>query len=149
MAGTAAVLKLLEMVLFTAGGVFQGIRQDFNALEIAVLLALSAAIWRGFVPELHWVSVCENRLCMFALHRSRACWTVGITAIVIRLALIPVLPVPQPVVADEFSHLLMADTLLHGRVANPAHQLWPHFETLHVIQRPITPPSISPDKEPC
>lgn len=132
----AAASKLLEIVLFTAAGVYQGIRQDFNLFEIAVLIALFAAIWRGFIPELQWVSSWEKRLSAFARHRSAACWTVAIAAIVIRSVLIPVLPVPQPVVSDEFSHLLMADTLLHGRVSNPTHALWPHFETLHVIQRP-------------
>ena len=78
----------------------------------------------------------EDKLSRFARHRTAACWTVGVAAIVLRCALIPVLPIPQPVVADDFSHLLMADTLLHGRVTNPTHPLWMHFETLHVIQRP-------------
>jgi hypothetical protein len=132
----AALLRILEIILFTAAGVFQGIRQDFNLVEIALLIALFATIWRGFVPELRWVTRWEERLSTFAVHRRAACWTVGVAAIVIRSALIPVLPVPEPVVADEFSHLLMADTLLHGRVANPTHPLWIHFETLHVIQRP-------------
>lgn len=132
----AVASKLLEIVLFTAGGVYQGIRQDFNLFEIAVLIGLFAAMQRGLIPELRWVSRWEKRLYTFALHRNTACWTVGIAAIVIRSVLIPVLPVPQPVVSDEFSHLLMADTLLHGRVANPTHALWQHFETLHVIQRP-------------
>jgi hypothetical protein len=45
-------------------------------------------------------------------------------------------PVPIPTVADDFSFLLLGDTLAHFRLANPVHPMHRFFESLFILQEP-------------
>ncbi len=56
--------------------------------------------------------------------------------IALRLGLLVNHPVPTPTVADDFSYLLLGDTLAHLRLANATHPLHRFFEAVFVLQEP-------------
>jgi hypothetical protein len=72
----------------------------------------------------------------FAVHTGWCMLVLGALPALLRMALLPHHPVPAPAIYDEFSHLLVADTLRHYRVANPPHALPQFFETFFVLQHP-------------
>lgn len=63
-------------------------------------------------------------------------WLVAVLVLLACLGFSFFLGIPEPRVHDEFSYLLAADTFLHGRLSNPTHAMWQHFETFHVIHQP-------------
>jgi hypothetical protein len=78
----------------------------------------------------------ERFLGRIARRRRLAAVVTGCFALAARALLFPILPRHQPGITDEFSYLLAADTFASGRLANPMHPMWIHFETIHVLQRP-------------
>jgi len=61
---------------------------------------------------------------------------VAVGAILLRLSLLWLVPVPIPFAHDEFSYLLAGDTFAQGRITNPTHPMWIYLDTIHVNQQP-------------
>src|SRR5437763_9429573 len=69
-------------------------------------------------------------------HKTACVWLVGCLAVLLRAAILPIAPFPDPAIHDEFGHLLIADTLASGRLTNPPSPYWHHFESTFLLQQP-------------
>ena len=99
---------------------------DFIELALAALFVV-LVLARARVEPLAQRLAHKTGRCMLFL--------AGLT-ILLRLALLPAHPVPIAKGADDYSYLLLADTLAHHRLANPPHPLHEFFETNFVLQEP-------------
>jgi hypothetical protein len=95
---------------------------------------LAAALLVGAL--LAWRARVERVFVYVAQRPALAMTLLAVLPVALRLALLANFPAPQPSVADDFSYLLLADTLRHGRLTNPPHAMAPFFETFFVLQQP-------------
>jgi hypothetical protein len=100
---------------------------DFIEIVVTVVLVVLALASRRWIEPYGRRLAQKTAWCMLLL---------TLLPIVLRLALLPQYPIPAPNVSDDFSYLLIADTLRHFRLANPPHPLRQFFETYFVLQDP-------------
>ncbi len=100
---------------------------DFIELFLASTLVLLVLLWRPYIRPF-----CLN----LSTRTAVSMLVLAILPVGLRLLLLTHHPVPTPDIYDEFSHLLVADTLRHFRFANPTHPLHQFFETFFVLQQP-------------
>jgi hypothetical protein len=95
----------------------------------AVTLCFLALARRGSFEA--FVTKIEKSFARFAARPIASVAALFFSVFLLRIALLPILPVPTPEVHDEFSFLLLGDTIAHARLTNPTPALWPSFETFH------------------
>ncbi|HTB92041.1 MAG TPA: hypothetical protein VK728_04370 [Candidatus Sulfotelmatobacter sp.] len=105
---------------------------------VTILLASAFLLAAIFIPRgsERFFGQIEKFFAAIAEHKFLAVAGLFLFVIALRLALLSLLPVPNPGIHDEFGYLLMGDTFVHGRMANPPHPLWRSFETFHVLWFP-------------
>lgn len=109
-----------------------------STLKLESLLAALALLTALVYPRIAsgWFVKAERGFSAIACKRGASILLCALFALLLRAIMLIVSPIPAPSVQDEFSHLLLADTLLKGRLANPTHPMWVHFETFHEIFKP-------------
>ena len=99
-----------------------------------ILVAIMAMGFMRLRPA--WLDYAEHKLRGTAQHQKFWLFAFPVGVVLLRTALLPWLPAPVPVMLDESSYLLGADTLAHGRLTNPTTPMWVHLETFHVNMQP-------------
>ncbi len=104
---------------------------EFSLTAFAVAVSFA---WPGIGQS--FFQRVERWFRQFARRRWPAVMSVGLSVLLLRVAILPLFPVPLPFCTDDFSFLLAGDTFTHGRLTNATPAMWTHFETIHIAMNP-------------
>ena len=104
---------------------------------LLIIWAVVAAIsWRSPEPARKWWRAWNRLASALARKRALSYLIVASLPLLLRALLLPLWPIPDPYIQDEFSYLLQLDTFAHGRVTNPSPALAEFFESGQILVRP-------------
>jgi hypothetical protein len=101
----------------------------FTAVSIGIAVAFPSFGARIF-------STVERAFRQLARKQSLSVFVTGLAELLLRLIILPFIPIPRPFIPDDFSFLLAAKTFLLGRLTNPTPAMWTHFESIHITMVP-------------
>jgi len=114
----------------------QGRGTSLMAVEVGLTMVGIAVAFCWPRLGSNYFSRIERAFGRLARRQGLAVAVVGVTALLLRLAILPLCPIPLPFVPDDFSFLLASDTFASGRLTNPTPAMWVHFESIHVTMKP-------------
>lgn len=100
------------------------------------LLVLAVLIVARFSPRKFRLAKSLRRQFRRIATRPWLCCTLLVALAVGWNVLLTAIRFPLPWTHDELSYVLASDTFARGRLTNPVHPMWEHFETFHVLPQP-------------
>lgn len=99
------------------------------------LIVVAAAFCLPRLGSRHFSRI-EHLFARLARKKGLSVAVVGAAAFLLRLAILPICPIPHPFTPNDFSFLLAGDTFASGRLTNPTPAMWVHFESIHITMTP-------------
>src|ERR1035437_2153867 len=123
----------------TDGTAFMNLHLTISSVPLLVLnvvIAIVGLLLAFALPDFgrSFLAPVERWAGRLARRQALAVLLVGVSAPLIRLALLPIAPIPQAAIQDEFSFLLAGETFASHRLTNPTPPMWVHRSEEHTSE---------------